>query len=133
VDARRDIDGLSEIDGHYATVSRAEERLHFVRGRTVHDQSDEPVGIEKRQRRRVAAASSFRALARRDSGDPSFPFRAPRAAAIGSSGNGRRMTWSPASSTETDVVPQRLRMLAGRDTWPPAVIFLIFIENIVLH
>jgi hypothetical protein len=43
------------------------------------------------------------------------------------------MTWSPASSSDTDLVAQRRRTLAGSETCPPAVILAIFIENIVPH
>jgi hypothetical protein len=105
--------------------------LHLLGGWLVRAQRNERVRVEKRHRRRSAVASSLRALARSAGVGSIFPFSAPRAAAIGSSGNGRRITWSPASSTDTDVVAQRRRMLAGSETCPPAVIFLIFIENIV--
>ena len=56
-----DINGLGEIDCNDATSSASKKVVHFLRGSFVRDQRDEAVGVEVRQRRASAAASSLRA------------------------------------------------------------------------
>lgn len=133
VDALQDVDRLGQVCDDHPCSAGPQYRLDFVGCRFVGDQRDERVRVEKRHRLSSAVASSFRAFARRAAEEPIVPLIASRAATIGSSGKGRMTTRSPRSSTATDLVCQRRRTPAGREICPPAVIFRIFIESIVLH
>src|SRR5919197_123643 len=123
----RDTHRLGHIHNYDACLPFAQNHIDFFGRGFVRDERDERIGVEQSQCRRAsAAASSFRACDRSEVVGPSFPFSAPRAAVIGSSGSGRITTRSPKSSTATELVFHLLRTLAGSETWPPVVTLWIF-------
>src|SRR4029077_8558244 len=102
-------------------------------------QRDQREGVQQdthlaARRRRSATVSASRAALR---SCPLFidssPLRAPRAAAIESSGAGLSTTRSPRSSSASVEVPQRWRMREGIEICPPRVILaiLMIMKNIM--
>ena len=129
------VDRLAEIDARHRRISPAQDVLDDLRRRLVGDQRDDGVRVyDLRHLRSSAMRSSCRAISRSFSvGTVISPLRAPRAEAIGSSGNGLRTSRSPSSSITTRLVRQRRRTAAGIETCPPAVILAVFMLRKLPH